>query len=69
MWKRRAKQPETQLSLLRDIKRAVLVIMYCSAIIAGSTCDLAEIVTVTVELIEEPDEAEADRAMAIGVRL
>ena len=62
---RKLKMPPTTLSLLRDIKAAVLVTMYLVAIIAGSTCDLGALVDFTAELVvEEPNETEADRAMA-----
>ena len=65
--RRKTKDPTTELTLLRDIKAAVIVIMYCCAIIAGSTCDIGAVVDFTADLvIEEQDETETDRAMAGG---
>lgn len=65
-FKRKPKEPVTPLTLLRDIKSAVIVIMCCCAVIAGSTCDIVTVAEIVVELIEEQDEAETDRAMAGG---
>ncbi len=63
---RKSKQPDTTISLLRDIKSAVVVTMLLSAITAGSTCDIGSVAEFSIKLIEEPDEAEADRAVAGG---
>ena len=69
MWKRKAKQPETQLSLLRSIRSTLIVSMYFLAIIAGSTCDVGETIDFAERLIGEQDEAEADRTMDGGTRI
>jgi hypothetical protein len=64
---RRSKKPLTVEQAVADIRAAVLVIMYCAAITAGSTCDIGAVVDFTAKLVvEEPDETEADRAMAEG---
>ena len=54
------------LSLLRDIRAALFAIMLCCAAITGSTCDVVTGAEVILEIIEEPDETEADRAVAGG---
>lgn len=64
--KNKTKTPPTELSLLRDIRASLFVIMLCCAGIAGNTCDVVEGAEVILEIIEESDETEADQAMVGG---
>lgn len=73
MWSRKPKialnSAQESLKLLRSIRGTLTVSMWFLAIIAGSTCDVGGAVDLAERLIEEQDEAEADRTMDEGVRV